>query len=78
MSPPGTSRPLNLLGDENLFFFSFDIHACRTSLLPQSIHQCVKNGLQRLRVLPEHAFQALAIYCELTNLAHPGQIQVTA
>src|SRR5438477_5929657 len=73
-------RTLNLLRDCQKLLFLFGFHRLveRTGLLPQGVHQGIKDGLQRLRAIAQHAFYALAINGELANLTHAGHIKITA
>src|SRR5947207_2467859 len=71
---------LNLLRDCQKLLFLFGFHRLveRTGLLPQGVHQCIKNGLQGLRAIAKYAFHALAIDGELADLTHAGHIEITA
>src|SRR5439155_10337933 len=71
---------LNLLRDCQKLLFLFGSHRLveRTGLLPQGVHQGIKDGLRRLRTVAQHAFYALAINGELANLTHSGHIKITA
>src|SRR5207302_10492336 len=75
----GRQSVLNLLRDCQKLLFLFGFHRLveRTGLLPQGVHQCIKNGLQRLRAIAQHAFYALAINGELANLTRAGHIEIT-
>src|SRR5437870_10710259 len=71
---------LNLLRDCQKLLFLFGFHRLveRTGLLPQGVHQCIKNGLQGLRAIAKYAFHALAIDGELADLTPPGHIEHAA